>query len=172
MTSSVNVRLSPDGPFIGNPNWTLGDGSNGVILRKAGSGSAQQMNVTTPVTISGLSDIPIDLRPGYTYELDLTTEVIAIGLTADGQFHTVYRVRERNSSFWGSWTQFDAPEHYQEMISTTANVDAAYRDHTFNYQPTVACDRIEVGVVGALVNSTHNTLQPGGCRLRVLEHLP
>lgn len=172
MTNPIVPRLSPNGKFIGDPPWTIGSGSDGVILRKAGSGSPQEISTITPTTISGLDDVPVEILPGCLYELDLVTEVVAVNMTATGSFYTCWRLREKISGFWGPWWAFDAPTHYQQLIGSTGNTDACYRDRKFAVSNANACDRIQIGVVGALVNGVNNLLQPANCYLRVVEHLP
>ena len=173
MSETFIPRLSPDGKFIGQPPWRIGDGSNGVILRAAGTGAAATMATSTPTAISGLSALPAELQPGYTYELDLVTDVVAVNCTATGQFSPVYRTRNRATGTWSSWNTFDgAPVHYLELIGTQVNENSSYRDHVFEFAPTVALDQIEIGVVGVSANAATITLTQSACRLRVVEHLP
>jgi hypothetical protein len=171
-TPTIVPRLSPSGEFIGQPPWTVGDGSNGIIARAAGAGDAQTMNNVGEVAITGLDSVAVSLLPGYTYELDLTQEIAVDQLTITGQWHTVYSTRLRGVSVWSPWARL-GPDHTAERVQGIVSGTLDFRDHLFNLTPPVAMDRIKVGFMGDAGNSpTHIHLIPRGSVLRVTEHLP
>ena len=171
-TPTITPRLSPSGKFINDPPWTVGDGSDGLIVRAQGGDATQTMLLTTPVAINGLAAVPCNLLAGYVYELDLESELTAIDLTSTGQFQPVFRARRRGTSSWSDWAAFDAPvHHFGYLDGLKQNSDSCYRDRVLNYRPDVAYDAIDVGFIGAAEN-VGATMITTNCRLRVTEHLP
>jgi hypothetical protein len=170
-TETVRLRQSPSGKYLGNPPQRTGPGANGIIMRRHGSGSGQTMPASV-VTIGGLSAIPVDIQPGYLYELDLATEVVTDGLTGTGSYYTVYRTRDKLTQAWGSWTQFNAPVHRIPITPTRNDSDVMFEDVSFGVLTAAAVDAIEFGVYGNATNALAVTLYPVGCYARVTEYMP
>jgi hypothetical protein len=140
-------------------------------MRRHGAGSGQLMPASV-ATIGGLSAIPVDIQPGYLYELDLTTEVAVAGLTGTGSYYTVYRVRDKTTQVWGTWTQFNAPTHKFPITPSRNDSQVAFEDVSFGVSTTSAQDAIEFGVYGDSANASSATLYPLGCYAKVIEYMP
>jgi hypothetical protein len=76
MNSAVQQRLSPSGPVIGNPPQLTGGNSSvpGRVWVAQGVGSATPIPGAAAGDMLGLEAVVVDLKPGYSYDVELDTQ--------------------------------------------------------------------------------------------------
>lgn len=154
MTATTKHRLSPSGPFIGDPGLQAGPGSIGLVWRQHGTTSLTPIPSSTPTAIPGLGGTTIfgvNLKPGYLYELELAVQVHQVSTaTATAAFNTHYRLRDAATSAWGAWLPLtDGGSHVvdQALIGTiTVNGDKMYSDDRIGVSVTAIANAVEFGV--------------------------
>jgi hypothetical protein len=74
------VRLSPSGPELGQPPQQVGGGAliAGRLWLAQGTGATIAMG-TVLTDVPGLEAVPVDLRVGYKYDIEVDTLVIGTG---------------------------------------------------------------------------------------------
>lgn len=172
-TPTVRIRLSPSGPFIGTPPQRVGPGSTGVIARAHGAGTPIALTATGYYPIPGMSAVPVDMEPGYLYEVDLKSEVLVTGLSfSGGLYGTYFRLRNKATGTYGAYQPLFNGTHTLPLDPTTNDIQLAFTDDVMALAVTAAVDRVEFSVVGATPNGGHVELLPEGCFGHVTEYMP
>lgn len=158
--TTERVRLSPSGKFVGNPPLRQGTGSEGVRWRLHGSG----MRVSTPesyTTIPGMSDVHVDMQPGYFYQIKSYIELETRDLTVGaGAVSVYYRTRAAATGVWSGWTALSLGSHEIPLTATPCNVTGGFSDCKNGITVAAAADRLELSVFGSANNGTDVALIP------------
>lgn len=124
-TPTFKFRLSPSGKFLGRPALLLGPGSIGRRWRKHGSDLSQgnlPIGTSAPTPITGLDTVPVDMRPGFAYDVELMTYAEGQGLTTSLEWFAYYALHDASASTWGAWVKMTPnPGQSHELRSTTTN---------------------------------------------------
>lgn len=180
-TPTTKHRLSPSGPFLGDPGLQAGPGTIGLVWRQHGTTSLTPIPSAAPTAIPGLGGTAIfgvSMKPGYLYELALTVEVHQLSTaTATATFGTHYRLRDASTSAWGAWIPLtDGGAHcvMPSLIGTITNVgDADYLDARFSVSVTATANAVEFGVQSISANSDGWIITKGEhCFAHVYEYMP
>lgn len=180
-TATTKHRLSPSGPFIGDPGLQAGPGSIGLVWRQHGTTSVLAIPSAAPTAITGLGGAAIftvDMKPGYLYELESVVEVHQLSTaTATATFGAYYRLRNASTSAWGSWlplTDGGAHTVMPSLIGTITNIgDADYLDSRYAVSVTATANAIEFGVQSLSANSDGWIVCKGeACCGTVTEYMP
>lgn len=180
-TPTTKHRLSPSGPFIGDPGLQAGPGAIGLVWRQHGTTSLTPVPSSAPTAIPGLGGTTIfgvTMKPGYLYELDLTVEGHQLSTaTATATFGGYYRLRNASTSAWGSWlplTDGGAHSVMPSIIGTITNIgDFDYLDERYGVSVTATVNAIEFGVQSLSANSDGWIVVKGeACFARVEEYMP
>lgn len=153
----VQPRLSPSGPFEGDPGLNTGPGSIGLIWRAHGITTVLAIPTAAPVAIPGLGgttadEFAIHMESGYRYEIEVATDVRQVGtanVTAAYQVH--YRLRDQSTSAWGSWLPLtDGGNHWVDAALVgeieAFNGNQMAWDARFELSVTHPVDAIQIGV--------------------------
>jgi hypothetical protein len=154
------VRLSPSGKFIGNPPLRQGAGTEGVRWRLHGSGA----RVSTPAaytTIPGMTSVPVDMQPGYLYQIKSYVEIETRNLTVGaGGVSLYYRTRTAAGAVWQPWTALSLGTHEIPLTATPCNVTGGFQDCLNGITVAAPSDRLEIAVYGNANNGTEVALIP------------
>lgn len=92
------VRLSPSGPELGTPPAQVGGGALIAGRMWTAQGTGAVIDVPNPVAdVPGLGAVPVDMRAGYTYDVEVDTmafgtggnfQVLVLGSTNGGGTYT------------------------------------------------------------------------------------
>lgn len=167
-TPIVPVRLSPSGKRISGIH--LGSGSAGRKWRALGAMTSIQV-VGAVVPITDLDAIPVDLQPGYLYELDLHTNMQTVDSTdTTNGYHAVYRLRNKISGVWGAWTSFPT-SHVFPLNQGHSYEDRQFWDALPGVAVTSVVDQIGFGVQGSAAAGTSTFVVCTGCDVVISEYL-
>lgn len=178
-TKVVRQRLSPSGPFIGDPGIQSGPGAIGLVWRKHGT-TATGLIATGVTAIEGLggADVfTVNMQPGYLYELALDSSVIPEPTaTINGTYSAQYRLRDASTNTWGAWQDMTiAGTHtFGAGLYGTATGcygEWAFKDAAFGVAVTATANAIEFGLV---VPSAAPAVHFNGsyCFASVTEYMP
>lgn len=134
MTFNPNrpIRLSPSGPFIGNPPAMLGPSNAGIVFRANGA-NVTGPGLSTTTAIPGLSSLAWSLPSGYLYDIEVDGEVA--GATAG----VVTCAVEVSSDGGLSWVTAN-PLRMNYAIAG----NACFRVHEVAFAPTAAVNLVRV----------------------------
>ena len=148
-TPTNNVRLSPSGPFIGDPGVRTGPGATGLVFRAHGAGDGTTaMNGVTATALAPMDGLTlaVDMQPGYKYEARLYAEYQGQGMTVTAQAWGLYRTHDKASATWGAWTRLTATpnNHYIHAAPSVAESPTGnFEDCLIDLSVTAPVDAIE-----------------------------
>jgi hypothetical protein len=171
MTSPiVEVKLSPSGKRLGPIQ--IGPGSAGRKWRAHGPNSTAVV-AGSVVPITDLDAISVDLQPGYLYEIDLYTTMQVVNSTdTTNGYRAVYRLRDKATGVFGSWTNFPTTRHVFPGNPAKAYECRQFPDAAFDVAVTAVADQIGIGVQGSAAAGTTTTCLFFGCHIVISEYLP
>lgn len=155
-TPIVRHRLSPSGPFIGDPGIQAGPGSIGLVWRKHGTTSVATMPTTEPTAIAGLggADVfTVNMQPGYLYDLEVVSGAkLNSTATVNQKYAVMYRLRDASTNAWGSWDYVTYGEFHTvgpQIIAAATDVGAETMctDRRFSLAVTATANAIEIGAL-------------------------
>jgi hypothetical protein len=186
MTATQLVRLSPSGHYLGDPAKRAGPGTESLIWRAHGNGAGLVI-VNAMTAITGLDAIPVDMKVGYQYALELSTTMQVVNSTdALNGFTAYFSLRAKATQVWGGWTNHDgwtpAGGAYPPMSTfihkfpfmngvSRADVHRQFWDKAFLVNVTQDCDRIAFFLFGSSGAGTTTQCIESGSFARIVEYV-
>jgi hypothetical protein len=179
MTQTVPVRLSPSGKKLGPIHF--GPGTTCRKWRAKGATEGYATVNAAVVPIVGLTDIEVQFRAGYLYDLDLyTTWQVTNCQDTEDVVAARYMLRTRAGTWDSTWSLWDTPTHKFYLVPdgdpgvghlSRGNWHCRFHDSIIALPGDAAKDRLRVGVSGSATAGASTSVWYGGCHIVIAEYL-